>query len=333
MKITRWLTTLALTAGLVMPTAQAALEDPVQMRVASFRVGSSWYVYAVTLGELLREHLPAGSQIDTPPLGGGEANPELVSRGKAAIGLSFAVVNNWAKDGKIIFDQPLDNLRGLFGGLDQYYLGIVANTDKASDSLEQFLDQDKPDTRIMLLRRGSFGSRAGQQLLDLVGSSEEQVDERGGRYDFADFETIKGAFASGSADLFIQVITRGHPAVMEMSQTSNVSFLQPTDETLGKMKDTYGWNTATLDGGAFRGQDDPVKLPGTTSSVIVTADMPEELAYTLVKTVCENLDAFKAGHKALANFDCETKAWQPELIGLPLHPGAERYYREQGWLK
>lgn len=313
-------------------TAQTTVEDPVELRVASFRQGSSWYVYGVTLGELLRRNLPDGSSIDTPPLGGGTANPQLVSQGKADIGLSFAVVNRWARTGTELFDEPRDELRSLMGGLDQYYLGMVANDPDAPRTLEEYVNAEGFEPRIVLLRKGSFGSYSGEQVLKEIGADEAAIEKRGGRYTFTDFSTVKSAFPSGRTDLFIQVMTRGHPAITEIAETTDVTFLEPSSETLATLQEKYGWGSATLAAGAFRGQDSELTLPGTTTSVIASTDMPEALAYTIVKTVCENQDDFRAGHKALANFDCATSAWKPENNGLPLHPGAERYYREQGWL-
>jgi len=314
-------------------SAHAQAEEPVNLRVASFRQGSSWYVYGVTLGELLRRHLPNGSTIDTPPLGGGTANPLLIERGRADIGLSFSVVNRWAREGSELFDAPQDKLRALVGGLDQYYLGIVANKPNAGPTLDSYVNDTVSEPRVMLLRKGSFGSFAGEQILGEIGADEEAVEDRGGRYTFTDFSTVKSAFPAGRTDLFIQVMTRGHPAITEIAETSDVSFLEPKPSTLNAMKSGHGWEEATLDAGAFRGQDEPLTLPGTTSTIIVSADMSDDLAYQIVKTVCENQDAFRAGHKALQKFDCATKAWKSENLGLPLHEGAKRYYREQGWLK
>ena len=60
--------------GLLSATGPAAAQDSVDLTVASFRAGSSWFVYSATIGEILRDALPEGSTIDTPPLGGGQAN-------------------------------------------------------------------------------------------------------------------------------------------------------------------------------------------------------------------------------------------------------------------
>lgn len=336
----RWMTAISAAALIVASsfttatTATAAgLEDPVQLRVASFRQGSSWYVYGVTLGELLRKALPEGSQIDTPPLGGGTANPLLVARGKADIGLSFAVVNRWAREGSELFDAPQTDLRTLMGGFDQYYLGMIANRADAADTLSGYVDELGPEKRIMLLRRGSFGSYAGEQVLGEIGAGEDAVAEAGGSYTFTDFSTVKSAFPAGRTDLFIQVMTRGHPAITEIAETTDVTFLEPADDTLATLQEKYGWQAATLQPGAFRGQDQALRLPATTTSLVVSKAMSDELAYTIVKTVCENQDAFRAGHKALAGFDCASDAWRAENLGIPLHAGAKRYYREQGWLE
>jgi len=52
----------------------------------------------------------------------------------------------------------------------------------------------------------------------------------------------------------------------------------------------------------------------------------------VTKTVVENKDALVRAHGGLAEFDPKT-AWQPDKVGIPLHPGAERAYREKGWMK
>lgn len=306
--------------------------EPVALKVASFRVGSSWYVYGVTLGEMLRNKLPKGSTIDTPPLGGGTANPLLISSGRAQFGFGFSVANVWATKGTGFFKKPITNLRGLIGGLDQYYLGVVARGKLKENTLEKYVN-NASGVRVILLKKGSFGSYSGQQLLSMVGAGEEELKARKGSYQFTDFGTIKAAFPTNRADLFIQVITRGHPAVMEMSQTADVTFLGLGEKMQAQFRKRFGWGEATLPAGTFRGQDKSIVLPATTTSMFASTDMSDETAYTIVKTVCENQDKFRAGHKALSNFDCAKTAWDEKLIGLTLHSGAARYYRERDWLK
>ncbi len=73
-----------------------------------------------------------------------------------------------------------------------------------------------------------------------------------------------------------------------------------------------------------------VETVGMLATFVTSADQPEEVVYTLVKEVFENLDEMKKLHPALANL---TKEGMLEGLTAPLHPGAEKYYKEVGLLK
>jgi TRAP transporter TAXI family solute receptor len=93
-----------------------------------------------------------------------------------------------------------------------------------------------------------------------------------------------------------------------------------------------GYVAATMPADTFKSQPEPVTTVGFPTVVITNKDLPEPVAYTVTKTIIENKDALVRGHAGLTAFDPKT-AWQPEKVGLPLHPGAERAFREKGWMK
>jgi uncharacterized protein len=328
----KWLAGLAL-CGLMLSAPAQAENKPVNLTIASFQQGSSWYVYSVNLGELLRDALPAGSTIDTPPIAGGLGNPPLVAAKKAQLAFGMAVVGSWALQGNIAFKQPYPQLRALVGGWDQYFLVPMARGTGFKNDFGPYFKDVNPKAHVTLLQRGSIGGFSGEQLLDLVGASEKDLGASGGGYEFGSFDMVKTRFANGSADVFIQVATRGHPSITEIAYGTPVTFMQPSKEVLAKMTEKFGWETATLPKDTFPGQDKDVELPATTTVLFASTDMSDELAYTVVKTVCEKTDKLRAAHKALAKFDCANGVWKKEATGLPLHPGAERYYKERGWLK
>ncbi|WP_170984416.1 TAXI family TRAP transporter solute-binding subunit [Rhodoligotrophos defluvii] len=309
-----------------------AQQAPVNWTLASFVQGSSWYVYGVNLGELLRAALPEGSTVDTPPIAGGTGNPPLVAAGKADLALGIATVSGWAMEGKHAYEKPFPNLRGLIGGLDEYFLLPVAKGNRPAD-LDTFL-KETPKARIVLLQKGSLGSLGGQQLLEIAGAGEKALADAGGSYEFGSFDMVKTRFAGGSADVFVQVVTVGHPAITEMGQSQQLTYLQPSDETLEKMREQFGWGVAVLPAGTFPGQEKDLKLPSSTTMLFTTAEFPADHAYFVVKTICEQTEKLRAAHEALRGFDCEKdKVWRQEVIGIPLHEGAERYYRERGWIQ
>lgn len=317
--------------GTVIP-AQAQ-EQPVNLTIASFQQGSSWYVYAVNLAELLQAELPKGSTVDTPPIAGGTGNPSLVSTGRADAAFGMAVVGSWALQGKHAFKEPLANLRALVGGWDQYFLIPMARGTGFDSDLSNFFKSVRPKANVTLLQRGSVGSFGGEQMLDVAGAGEEALAAQGGSYEFGTFDMVKTRFSSGTGDVFIQVGTVGHPGITEISQQTASTFMQPSAEVLSDMTSRFGWETATLPSGTFPGQDKAVDLPGTTTTLFASAEMSDDVAYKIVSAICNNAPKLQAAHKALADFSCEKGVWREEVNGLPLHPGAERFYREKGWLK
>ena len=61
---------------------------------------------------------------------------------------------------------------------------------------------------------------------------------------------------------------------------------------------------------------------------MTAASTPDDQVYLVVKSVFENFEEFKGLHPALANLDRGEMA--RAALTAPLHPGAERYYREAG---
>ncbi len=66
------------------------------------------------------------------------------------------------------------------------------------------------------------------------------------------------------------------------------------------------------------------------TTIAVSASMPDDLAYLVTRTINDNADHVRRIHESLADYD-PSKAHLH--LGVPLHPGAERYYREKGWLE
>jgi len=322
---------LALWLGAGSAFAAEPAKQPVKVTIASFQIGSTWYVYSVSLGRILGSVLPQGSTIDTPPLGGGSANTRLVEQGKATIGFSHAVANRWAWDGAVAYDKPMRHLRGLVGGLDVYYLAVIASGKTAGPDLQTYF-KDKPDARVDLNPPGSIATYAGRLELELAGASPEALKKRGGSANLVPASVIRDDMTSGRADAFVNMITVGHPLTTQITQVHDVTFLQPSKTLLQEMQDKYGFGSAVLPRSSFRGQDQDITLPSTVTALIARDDMPDWLAYDITKAVCEHTEQLVAATKALKDFKPE-EAWQPANINLPLHPGAARYYRERGWLK
>jgi TRAP transporter TAXI family solute receptor len=274
--------------------------------------------------------LPPGSNIDVKPRAGGVGNPKLVARGEMPLGFGFTVTNRWGFEGKEAYTEKLDSLRGLVGGLDTYYLVAVATRKLGISSVREIRDKKLP-VKVFTQPVGSLGEFAGRQLLRAVGVSYNDIKAWGGSTQHVGYNIIVDAFKDGRADLLFAVVTPKHPSVSEIVTSVDVKFLGLDGET-AKALLPLGYTAATMPPETFKGQSEPVSTVGFPTVLITNKDLPEPVAYTITKTILENKDALVRGHAGLAEFDPKT-AWQPDKVGVPLHPGAERAYREKGWMR
>ncbi|MDT8298733.1 MAG: TAXI family TRAP transporter solute-binding subunit, partial [Spirochaetaceae bacterium] len=76
--------------------------------------------------------------------------------------------------------------------------------------------------------------------------------------------------------------------------------------------------------------DGDVPSFGVKATFCTSADVPDDVVYAIVKEVFDNFDEFKSLHPAYAILTPEDM-----LTGLsaPLHPGAEKYFKEVGLIK
>jgi uncharacterized protein len=305
-------------------------QGSVNLAFATLDTGSAWYVYGATMAELLRKTLPPGSNVDVKPRAGGVGNPRLVAKNETPIGFAFTVTNRWAWDGKEAYDTKLDNLRGLVGGFDTYYLVAVTSKKLGLNSIKDIKDKKIP-IKMVTQPVGSLGEFAGRQLLRAYGMTYNDIKGWGGSTQHVGYNVIVDAFKDGRADVLVAVITPKHPSVSEIASGADVKFLGPEPDVVTALA-PLGYVSATMPADTFKSQSEAVKTVGFPTVRITNKELPEPVAYTVTKTVIENKDALVRGHAGLSEFDPKT-AWQPDKVGLPLHPGAERAYREKGWMK
>ncbi len=329
MKKMCWIVVLLL-VSLSVPAAAQELKSPVHLRLASQDLGSAWYVYGATFGKLWRNVLPRGSTIDILPYGGAPANVLLIEKGDAEVGLCNNTVARWAVQGKVAFAKPVPEIRGMVGALDKYYLAAVATKRSGITSLENVAKKMMP-VRIVTQPVGSSGEVSLRLLLEAYGITYDDIKSWGGSVTPTSTGVASAQMIDGKADIWVQVIVAGHPAISEVAMATDVVFLPYSKAIIDKLEN-YGYQEADLPAKTFKGQDQAVPMVGYPSILIVQRDLNPELVYVLTKAIVENQQQLVKAHAGFKNFIPED-AWKMIKIGIPLHSGAEKYYRDKGMMK
>jgi TRAP transporter TAXI family solute receptor len=168
-------------------------------------------------------------------------------------------------------------------------------------------------------------------LFEACGMSYEAVKSWGGSVTPTSTGVAQAQMTDGKADIWIQVVTAGHPAVSELALSTELNFLPAGEEIIKKMME-YGYEKAVLPAKVFKGQEKDVPYVGFPTILIGHQALNPEVAYLLTKTIMENKDALVKAHAGFKNFIPED-SWKFNRYSIALHPGAEKYYREKGMIK
>ena len=142
---------------------------------------------------------------------------------------------------------------------------------------------------------------------------------------------MAGALCDNKIDAFVYVI--GHPngSITEASTTCDSHLVAVTWPKVDQFveKNPF-YPQAVIPGKTYKGTDEDTVTFGPRATLLCDASLPEEVAYVITKAVVGNLQEFKNLHPALAVLTPENML---EGNSVPLHPGAERYFKEIGLIK
>ena len=133
----------------------------------------------------------------------------------------------------------------------------------------------------------------------------------------------------GNIDAMIYTI--GHPAaaIKEATTTCDARLVSVTGAPIDKLvADNPFYRVATIPGGMYKGTDSDTTTFGVGATFVTSADVPEDVVYIVAKSVMENIDDFRGLHPAFANLDPAQMV--TDGLSAPLHPGAEKAYKELG---
>lgn len=324
------LSAIIVAGGLLLP----AVTQAETLKIQAMRVNTGWYFFGATLAKLLQDKVPSGTNVEVVPKGGGVGNVISVDTGKAQMGLANVSTANWGWAGhEVVYKgKQYRNIRALAGGLNSVWFVAMVRSGYLEKtgfkSMEEILTSGKP-VRISMKPAGSTVPVVADMLLGTLGLDRTAIQKGGGEFIQVAAKQLPDLVRDERTDIYFESAFKGHPAVTQADQTGKVTFMDLPAKSIDAL--AKAGLIANPMPAYFKGQAGPTKAVDFGTLLIAHKDMSDDLAYLITKTVCENKDAMVAAHKAWVNFKPEN-AWKPENTGIPLHPGAEKYYKERGWM-
>ncbi|MEE4117574.1 MAG: TAXI family TRAP transporter solute-binding subunit [Paracoccaceae bacterium] len=271
-----------------------------------------------------RNRAEHGIRCGVESTGGSVFNINAIRGGELEFGVAQSDWQYHAFNGTSRFEEqgPFEELRAVFSVHPEPFT-VVARADAGIETFE-----DLQGKRVNVGNPGS-----GQR-----GTMEVLMDEMGWTMDdFAVASELQAAEQSQALcdnNIDAMIYTVGHPSgSIQEATTACDSVLVDVnnDATAALVEANPFYRVATIPGGMYRGNDEDTTTFGVGATFVTSTAVSEDVVYEVVKAVFENFDQFKSLHPAFAVLEKEQMV--SDGLSAPLHPGAERYYREAGLLE
>ena len=317
-------------AGIIAAAGFAAMASTgasAETKFISIGTGGVTGVYYPTGGAICRlvnkgrkEH---GIRCSAESTGGSIYNINTIRAGELEFGVAQSDWQYHAYNGTSKFKDkgPFKKLRAVFS-VHAEPVTIIARDDSGIKNIT-----DMKGKRVNIGNPGS-GTRGTWEVIEqTLGWKRSDLKLAAG---MKSAET-GAALCDGKLDAYFWLV--GHPSALTQESIAScashlVNATSPEIDKLIAEKPYY--RVATIPAGMYNNKED-IKTFGVGATFVTSADVPEKVVYTVVKSVFENLDQMKKLHPAFRHLKAEEMI--KDGLSAPLHPGAIKYYKEKGWMK
>jgi uncharacterized protein len=314
---------LGLVVGALLGADLASAQDSQFVTIGTGGVTGVYYPAGGAICRLVnKDRAEHGIRCSVESTGGSVYNVNTMRQGELDFGVVQSDVQYNALKGlgeEFEAQGPFEGLRAVFA-LHPEPFTVVARADSGIETFD-----DLKGKRVNVSNPGA-GSRAtfevlmaakGWTLADFALASELKSAEQA------------QALSDNNVDAIAFVV--GHPngSIQEATTTTDANLIPVAGPEVDQLvEDNPYYSKAVIPGGMYRGNEEDVETFGVAATFVSSTDVPEEVVYQLVKAVFENFEEFKKLHPAFANLDKEEMT--SAALSAPLHPGAEKYYKEAG---
>lgn len=307
-------------AALIFGAMTTYAADSKRLTLATGGTSGVYFPLGGAIGQVLGDKSRGNLSVTAQATGASGENMRLVEAGD----VDFAIVQNDVADaafnGTAPFKDKLGDVRAL-GRLYPEYLHVVASKDSGIASLNDFKGK-----KISVGARGSGNEVNCRQIFDFYGLDYKNLEPI-----FLPYSETAEQFKDRNLDGFVFTIGTPNPAIVDITTAQDVNFIPLEGEQVDKATAAFPYLVKdAIPAGTYKGQDKPVPTLSVQAILVANKDMPDEVAYELTKTIYENTDAIAKSHNKGGEIKLQNAV---DGITIPLHPGAEKYLREQGIIK
>ncbi|MGA4320486.1 TAXI family TRAP transporter solute-binding subunit [Ectopseudomonas hydrolytica] len=317
MRLTKKLSLFAAAAAITASTA--VLAAPTFINVLTGGTSGVYYPIGVALSQLYSNGIDgAKTSVQATKASVENLNLLQAGRGELAFALGDSVADAWNGVEDAGFKAPLKKLRAIAGTYPNY-IQIVANAESGIKTLE-----DLKGKRISVGAPKSGTELNARAIFEAAGLSYKDM----GKVEFLPYAESVELIKNRQLDATLQSSGLGMAAIRDLASTMKISFVAIPAEVTAKI-DNAAYEAATIPAGTYDGQDADVPTVAINNILVTHEGVSDEVAYQMTKLMFDNLERLGTAHSAAKDIKLESAT---KNLPIPLHPGAERFYKEAGAL-
>ena len=281
--------------------------------------GGIFYPLGSALAMIIAAKIP-GTKPSVQSTRGSVENLNLMEQGKGEVAFvqGDALAFAWAGNTEAGFKGKLDKVRGI-ASLYPSYVQLIAIRESGIRTFN-----DLKGKRLSVGAERSGTELTNRTLFKAAGMTYQDL----AKIAYRPFEETVDMMKNRELDATLQTAGLNVPVIRELADSFPIVVVEIPPSIVDKIGAPY--QRAVIPKGTYRGQDADVQAAGLPNFLITRADMSRELVYSITKALFESSAQLAAAHPAAAGINI-----RQALSGMPvpLHPGAEQYYRGLGLLK
>lgn len=311
-----------ITLGMVsLCSVQSALAaEKTRLSIVTAGTTGVFYIYGGALASVVSKYAP-GLDMTAESTGGSVENMKILGKKQAALATTSADVLYEAfhdfKNSKH-FKSKVD-VRALFNMYDQPHHLITLEKSNVKNIM------DVKGKRVVVGSPGSGTEVKTKMMLQSLGITYKDFTP-----EFLSFAEGTEALQDNTVAAAFLGVSYPAPAVVSLALTNPIRLVPLSDSEVGTIVKAYPFlSKAIIPAKTYKGVDKDTQTVSVQTLVVCRADLPDEVAYNIVKTVFEHKKELDQIHSSFR----ETTLENATSTVVPLHPGAIKYFKEKKVLK
>jgi len=287
--------------------------DPSNLLLGTSSQGGTYYVWGGGWADIMGKNIE-DVDVSVEVTGGPTSNIQLIQNGDMDLGFVTSWLGGEGYNGEGWTEEEHDKIRSMF----IMYPSVMHMYALKGNGIEAI--SDFQGNHVSTGAPGSTSAEAGQGLMDVLDIKPEKVSG-------LPTNTSTDGLRDGTIDAGFAVTGVPGPFMLDLETTHEVQHIGLTDEEMDKVLSEYPyWDSLDIPKETYKHQDEDISVVAFWNVGIASSDLSEDLVYDMVKTTFEE-------HEDLLAVDPTAKDTIAENITystIPLHPGALKYYEEEG---